>query len=172
MKFVAFITAAYGWLLKFASFLPSPLLLLIRLYWGYQFMMSGYGKLKDFGGTVETFRDTFQLPFPEINAALAAGTEFVGGIFLIVGFASRAAAIPLAITMIIAYLTADKEAVQELGNFLVNLWTSLKESSTPDKFTSATPFLFLFASVIVLAFGPGAFSIDHLLARKYGARRD
>ena len=66
--------------------------------------------------------------------------------------------------MIVAYLTAEWETVQAIFAVTVrdgaNVWT-------PDtsKFTEATPFLFLLACLIVLAFGPGVFSIDYLLAR-------
>ena len=56
--------------------------------------------------------------------------------------------------MIVAYLTADSEALKSIF-------------SNTDKFTSATPFLFLLTSLLVLAFGPGAFSADRLLARKF-----
>ncbi len=37
----------------------------------------------------------------------------------------------------------------------------------PDLFFAAAPFLFLFASLIVLIFGPGKISVDHLLAKKF-----
>lgn len=36
-------------------------------------------------------------------------------------------------------------------------------SSDPDKFTGATPFLFLFASLLVFVFGPGKLSLDAVL---------
>lgn len=55
--------------------------------------------------------------------------------------------------MIVAYFTADHEALKSIF-------------SETDKFTSATPFLFLLTALLVLAFGPGAFSVDRLLARK------
>ena len=54
--------------------------------------------------------------------------------------------------MIVAYVTADREAVLHIF-------------SKPDDFTAATPFLFLLVSVIVLAFGPGVFSLDALIGR-------
>jgi putative oxidoreductase len=56
----------------------------------------------------------------------------------------------------VAYLTADNEAMRAIF-------------SEPDKFTSAAPFLFLFASVIVLLFGPGAISLDYLIGKKWPA---
>jgi len=55
--------------------------------------------------------------------------------------------------MLVAYATADKEAL-------------LAITSDPDQFLGAAPFLFLLASLLVLAFGPGKLSLDHLLARK------
>jgi putative oxidoreductase len=52
--------------------------------------------------------------------------------------------------MIMAYITADREA----------LFSVL---SDPDKFYAAAPYTFLIASLLVLIFGPGRFSIDALL---------
>jgi putative oxidoreductase len=37
--------------------------------------------------------------------------------------------------------------------------------SDPDKFVQAAPFPFLLTALIVLAFGPGLFSVDALLKR-------
>ena len=54
--------------------------------------------------------------------------------------------------MSVAYLTAEREA---LNSFF----------SDPDKFTGATPFLFLFAALIVFAFGPGKIALDALVFR-------
>ncbi|MGB6682168.1 MAG: hypothetical protein WBH24_00835, partial [Candidatus Acidiferrum sp.] len=39
--------------------------------------------------------------------------------------------------------------------------------SDPDKFTAAAPYVFLVASVIVLLFGPGIFSIDALVNKVF-----
>ncbi len=147
---------AYALLVRLASSLRSPLLLVLRLYWGWSFFLAGKGKLGNLGQTAEFF-GSLGIPFPTFNAVLAASTECVGGLLLVVGLASRLTAIPLIITMIVAYLTADLEAVQSIF-------------SDPDKFTSATPFLFLLTCVLVFVFGPGAFSLDHLLARKFTGR--
>jgi putative oxidoreductase len=64
----------------------------------------------------------------------------------------------LIFTMLVAYWTADREALQAI-------------TSDPDKFTGATPFLFLLAAVLVLAFGPGKLSLDALLGKNQGAAR-
>src|SRR5262252_3933470 len=73
-----------------------------------------------------------------------------GGILLFVGLASRLIALPLAFDMMVAYLTADREA---LGSIF----------SDPGKFYNADPFTFLLASLIILAFGPGWFSLDNII---------
>ena len=43
--------------------------------------------------------------------------------------------------------------------------------SDPDKFVAAAPFPFLLTALLVLAFGPGALSIDALIKRLAPARR-
>ncbi len=56
-------------------------------------------------------------------------------------------------TMGVAYATAHRK---ELGSIFTDT----------DPFTEAPPFLFLLASVIVFAFGPGELSVDALLGKK------
>ena len=144
---------AHAFLVKFGTMLQSPLLLVMRLWWGWSFFQTGLGKLKNHADTADFFQ-TLGIPLPGLNAWVAGGVECVGGLFLLAGFASRLTAIPLSVTMVVAYLTADNEALKNIF-------------SDTDKFTSATPFLFLLTAVLVLAFGPGAFSVDRLLARKF-----
>jgi len=56
--------------------------------------------------------------------------------------------------MLTAYITADREALFSVF-------------SDPDKFYGASPYTYLFASLIVLIFGPGKFSMDAWLAKKW-----
>jgi putative oxidoreductase len=86
-------------------------------------------------------------------------TEIFCGLFLIFGIASRLAAIPVLFTMIVAYLTADQEAL-----------TSLLSNS--DKFLKADPFPFLLLALIVFVFGPGHLSPDALLNESFGTVRE
>ncbi len=140
-----------------ASCLQSPLLLVIRLYWGVSFAQTGLGKLTHLEKTTEFFA-SLDLPAPKLNALAAGSTECLGGMLLALGLFARPAALPLIFTMIVAYATADSEALHALF-------------SDPDKFVSATPFLFLLASLLVLVFGPGRLSLDALLfARKDAAK--
>lgn len=135
-----------------ASWLQSPLLLVIRLYWGWNFLLTGKGKLLHLDRTAGYFA-SLNIPLPKLNAILAGGTECLGGLLLVAGLFSRVASVPLIFTLGVAYATAEHAALQALF-------------SDPDKFVAATPFPFLLAVMIVLAFGPGKISIDYLWDRR------
>lgn len=137
---------------RIASFLRDPLLLGIRLYWGWQFFLTGKGKLGNLEGTTEFFAG-LGLPYAKLNAIMAGSTECFGALFLLVGLFSRVVTVPLMFTMIVAYLTAHMDVVK-------TIW------SDSDSFVTAPPFLFLLACVIIFTFGPGKFSADGLRRRK------
>jgi putative oxidoreductase len=150
------IDRAYALFLRVANALQSPLLLFIRLYWGWQFWQSGWGKLSDISKPIEYFT-SLRIPAPVFNAYFIGLLEAGGGILLILGLASRLIALPLLVDMLMAYLIADREA---LGSII----------SEPDKFYAAAPYTFLFASLLILVFGPGVFSLDTIV-RRYWAKR-
>jgi len=131
--------------------LRDPLLLALRLFIGWQFFVTGRGKLEHIDRIVAFFTN-LGIPAPALNAHFVAWLETVGGVLLFVGLASRLIAVPLSISMIVALLTADKDAVSKMF-------------SEPDGFLAAAPVPFLFVSLIVLAFGPGRFSLDWLIRR-------
>lgn len=141
---------------RLAATLQSPLLLLVRLYWGVSFAQTGWGKLMHLERTTEFFA-SLGLPAPALNAVAAGAVECGGGVLLALGWFARPVSVPLSFTMLVAYVTADREALQALA-------------SDPEKFTSAAPFLFLLASLLVLAFGPGKLSVDHWLSRRTAAK--
>ena len=62
--------------------------------------------------TVGFFTD-LGIPFPAANAAFIARLEFYGGMLLIVGLGTRIVASLLGSTMVVALMTADKEALPE-----------------------------------------------------------
>lgn len=140
----------------FANYLQSPFLLAIRLYWGWQFAQTGWGKLHNLARITDFFT-SLNIPFPAFNAHFVAGLEFVGGLLLIFGLGSRLISLLLTFNMIVAYWTADHEAFTMIF-------------SDPGKFYVADPFTFLFASLIVLIFGAGLFSLDALLAKRFEER--
>jgi putative oxidoreductase len=146
-----FVRRAYELLVTVGNFIQAPLLFALRVFFFWQLFLAGKGKLLNIERTAEFFR-SLNIPMPVFNAYLASATECFGGLLLVVGLASRLVAIPVAFTMIVAYITADCEALT--GIF-----------SDPDKFVAAAPFPFLLAALLVLAFGPGAISIDALIKR-------
>jgi putative oxidoreductase len=82
--------------------------LMLRLYLGIVFLTFGLKKYYGFEGVVEWFGNEdwgLGLPFPTLMAALAVGTELVGGVFLILGAAVRYFCIPLMVTMLVAIFT-------------------------------------------------------------------
>lgn len=147
----------YRLLIRATSNLQSPLLLAVRLYWGWQFMQTGWGKLNDIDKVIQFFTG-LGIPAPVLNAYFVSALEFGGGLLLILGLGSRLIALPLVIDMIVAYITADREALFSIF-------------SNPDKFTAAAPYTFLAASLIVLVFGPGKVSMDAFLEGRRGARQ-
>lgn len=138
---------------RFLDALQSVLLLAIRLTWGFLFAQAGWGKWLDIP-KVAGFFSKLDIPLPTLNAYIVATTELVGGACLALGLLSRLAPVPLIITMVVAYLTAKRDALQALA------------AGDPDPFFAAAPFLFLFASLLILVFGPGRISLDHLLKKK------
>ena len=142
----------YRLLIRVSSNLQSPFLLAVRLYWGWQFMQTGWGKLTDLGKVVQFFTE-LGIPAPALNAYFVSALEFGGGLLLILGLGSRIIALPLVINMLVAYVTADREALFSIF-------------SSPDKLTAAAPYTFLVASLIVLIFGPGKVSVDAFWAER------
>src|ERR1700740_718361 len=96
----------YRLLIRASSSLQSPFLLAVRLYWGWQFMQTGWGKLSDINKAVGFFT-AVAIPAPALNAWFVSGLEVGGGLLLIVGLGSRLIALPLVIDMIVAYIVAD-----------------------------------------------------------------
>jgi putative oxidoreductase len=153
MKTTSGIVAKYlRWFVPPAGLLQSLLLLVIRLYWGWEFFLTGKGKLMDLEKPTAYFQ-SLGIPLPHAQAILAGATECFGGLLLPVGLCSRLISIPLTVLLTVAYLTADLDRVKMFF-------------SDPDKFLTADEFLFLFAVVLVFAFGPGKVSIDWLIKRK------
>jgi putative oxidoreductase len=148
------IRRAYELFVTAANFLQSPLLLVLRVYFCWQLYLTGKGKLSNIGKVIDFFT-SLGIPAPALNAYFVSSLECFGGLLLIIGLASRPIAFMVLISMRVAYLTADLEAVQSIF-------------SDYDKFVKADPFPFLLTALIILAFGPGLISIDAILKRAVG----
>src|ERR1035438_8461695 len=142
----------YRQLIRAASSLQSAFLLAVRLYWGWQFAQTGWGKLGNLDHVTQFFT-SLGIPAPVIMAPCISTLELAGGILLALGLGSRAIALVLTGDMLVAYITADREALFSIF-------------SDPGKFYGATPYTYLFAALLVLIFGPGKFSLDAVFAKR------
>jgi len=137
------------------SYAQTPFLLFVRLYWGWQLVESGWGKLHNLEKVTEFFT-SLGLPMPGATAVFISSLEFFGGILLALGLFSRVISLMLTVNLITAYITADREALFSIF-------------SDPDKFYAAAPYTFLFASLLVLILGAGKISVDTLIGRWFPA---
>lgn len=86
----------------------------LRIVLGLLFFREGAGKMLGwFGGEglLATCSYFLQLgiPLPYLNAVLVSSVELIGGAALLVGFLTRLAVMPIAMTMVVAVLTAHQQ---------------------------------------------------------------
>ena len=153
-QFLLKLSSIHDRFFEIVAYAQSPFLLLVRLYWGWQLAQSGWGKLHNLGQVTDYFT-SLNLPSPAHMALFIACVEFFGGILFAVGLLSRMTALVLTINMISAFVIGDHDALVSV-------------ISDPDKFMAAAPYTFLFASVLILIFGPGKLCLDTLLRRFTG----
>ena len=144
---------AYGGFASLLSLAQNPLLLAIRLYWGWQFMQDGWGKLTHLDKVTQFFA-SLSLPAPGLAALMVALVELIGGILFAFGIASRLTALVLFVNMTMAYLSVPDDRI----NFSHIL-------SNPSDFYNATPYTYWFAALLILILGPGWVSVDTLVKR-------
>lgn len=147
-QLIRWVGSAYGRFCSLLNTLQSPLLLAIRLYWGWQLAQDGWGKLTHLDRVAQFFA-SLNLPAPGVTALLVALVEFGGGILFAAGVASRLTALVLFVNMTVAYLSVPDDRV----NFTHLL-------SNPSDFYGATPYTYWFAALLILILGPGRFAAD------------
>ena len=145
---------AYDGFASMMDRLQSPLLLAIRLYWGWQFAQDGWGKLTHLDKVTEFFT-SLNLPAPHMTALMVALVEFGGGLLFAFGIASRLTSLVLFVNMTMAYLSVPDDRVNFSHIF-----------SKPEDFYGASPYTYWFAALLILILGPGLFAIDTLLRRR------
>lgn len=129
------------------TFAPLPLRL------GVGIVMAAHGAQKLFGwfggygleGTGQFFAENLGLKPGVLMAAMAGGTEFLGGILLILGLCTRLSGAALAGTMAVAIVTAHPDAFFASNNGM------------------EYPLTLLLASLSLAISGGGAFSLDRKL---------
>ena len=120
-------------------------LLFARLTIAYGFYGPAMQKWSDISSVASWF-GTIGVPFPTLNAYLAASTELLGVVLLTLGLFTRLISLPLIVVMIVAITTVHLTHGFSAGDngFEIPLYYML--------------FLAIFAS-----YGAGKFSLDHLL---------
>jgi putative oxidoreductase len=122
--------------------------LVARVTLGVLFISTGWGKVHDLDKVTGFFTD-LGIPMPHVNAVMVSFVELIGGALLLLGLASRLAALPLMASMAVAILTAQRENVHGL----------------PDLF-GLVEWTYLALLLWVALAGPGKASLDHLLLGK------
>ncbi|HAV13141.1 MAG TPA: DoxD-like family protein [Opitutae bacterium] len=121
---------------------------------GVGVVMTAHGAQKLFGwfggyglqGTGQFFAENLGLKPGVLMAAMAGGTEFIGGLLLIIGLLTRVSGVALAGTMAVAIVTAHSSAFFASNGGM------------------EYPLTLLLASVTLAIGGGGAFSVDRKLA--------
>lgn len=99
--------------------------LALRLYLVPVFWMAGTQKIAGMDNTIEWFGNPdwgLGLPFPALMAYLAAYTEAIGALLLLIGLATRWVSIPLMITMLVAIFAVHWS----------HGWAAIADSSSQD----------------------------------------
>lgn len=123
----------------------------LRCYVGWQFMKAGLAKISNWEGTLDLFRDEYQVPLlpPELAAYFGAGGELVLPLLLFAGLFSRPAALGLLGVNIMAVISYPL------------LFKLPCPAAINDHFYWGALLL------CVAVFGPGKLSLDHFLQRKF-----
>lgn len=134
------------------SSLLNPLnilsLLGVRLILAYGFYEPAMRKWSDIGSVAEWF-GSIGIPFPLLNAYMAASTELLGVVLLTLGLFTRLISIPLMVMMVVAILTVH------LGSGF---------SAIDGGFE--IPLYYLIFLLVLVSFGAGKASLDHFLFEK------
>jgi uncharacterized membrane protein YphA (DoxX/SURF4 family) len=119
--FARFQERLFGWLAHLDGLAP----LALRLYLVPVFWMAGTQKISGMENTIEWFGNVeygLGLPFPTLMAYLAAYSEAIGALLLLLGLATRWISVPLMVTMLVAIFAVHWD----------NGWAAIADSSLPD----------------------------------------
>ncbi len=133
---------------RFFNHMRSLALLLARLAVAYGFYEPALMKWSDITATANWFA-SMGIPFPTLNAYMAATTEMAGVVLLTLGLFTRLISLPMIVIMIVAIVTVHLPHGFSAGDngFEIPLYYML--------------FLLIFVS-----HGAGRFSIDYLLFKE------
>lgn len=111
------------------------------------FIISGYGKIGGFDGTVHTLAGK-GLPLPMVAAAITVAIELLGGLLLAFGWKARWAAVVLAVfTLAASFLIHD-------------FWNMADAARRANQINFMKNISIIGGLLMVAAFGPGRYSVD------------
>ena len=126
---------------------PSVALLFLRLVFGTAFLYYGWGKITNPFNWMGP-----DAPIPGFLQALAAVSEFGGGLALIAGLLTPLAMAGLSVTMAVATFTVISMKMP---------FVDFKGGPSYDK-----PLIFLGIALVYMLLGPGKFSLDALIFKE------
>ena len=154
--------------------IQSVALLLVRFILAYTFFAPAMMKWSDMTSTIQWF-DYIGIPFPELNAYMAASTEMAGVVLLTLGLFSRLISIPLLVTMFVAIITVHGangyniiSETMQWENAYIN--GELVEGSVvflQNGYENVLNYIAML--LVILSFGPGKISLDAIIKKKMDA---
>jgi len=126
----------------------SASLLLARLAVAYGFYEPAVTKWKEIDG-IATWFGSMGIPFPTLNAYMAASTEVLGVVLLTLGLFTRLISVPLMLVMVVAIMTVHLAHGYSAGDNGFEI-----------------PLYYLLLLFIFISHGAGKYSLDHLIFGK------
>jgi putative oxidoreductase len=126
-------------------------LLVLRVWLGLSMLLlHGWPKVEKYAGLSEGFPDPLGVG-PAMSLNLAIFAEVFCALLLVVGLAARLAALPLVVTMAVAFFVVHGGVLTGEGN-------------------GEMAFVYLAGFVALFIAGPGRHSFDHLIMRAFRGR--
>ncbi len=133
---------------RLLGYYKSFALLWIRLILAYGFFQPAMMKWNDISAVAQWF-GSMGIPFPTLNAYMAATTELTGVILLSLGLVTRLIALPLMVVMVVAIITVHLPHGFSAGDNGFEI-----------------PLYYLVMLFILATHGPGGVSIDRLILKE------
>ena len=130
---------------RLSEYTKSLSLLIARLIVAYGFYEPAMMKWKDIGSVAEWF-GSMGMPFPTLNAYMAASTEITGVVLLTLGLFVRVISLPMIIIMIVAIFTVHINNGFSAGNNGFEI-----------------PLYYMIFLLIFVSHGAGKFSLDRFI---------
>lgn len=136
---------------RLASSSAPPATILIRLAVGGVFLSEGIQKFLEPATRGAGRFAKIGIPWPELMGPFVGAVEITCGALLLLGLATRLAAVPLVVVMLVALATTKLPILLERG-----LWTMAHDSRTD--------FAMLLGALFLLLVGAGPWALDRRLA--------